>query len=424
MKIGILTEFKELNPGHSLSGVISNQCRMLERFGHEVHLLVAQEYKSNFPEPPNVSIDKVVPRCNQIDYHFEKDLTEEHRVFIDNVLVPFYKQELVKYDVIFTNDLIFTGWLLPYQLGLEKVIQETKQVFFLHFIHSVPPRIEMAQWDWRDIRRLLPNHKLVSFTQHNKGLIQSTYKAQPDDVVVIPHIIDPRVEGDFCQGAWDLIDQMPNILQGDIVCVYPASTDRLRAKQVQVHLALFDSFKRRNMRCALVIANQWATGRDPQEQKDKYIKFGEVLGLHYGVEFIFTSDIKPEYQAGISKKMLRDLHSCANLFVLPSVEEAYCLVGPEAAHTGQYLVANNDVGAFHEIYGDCCHYISFGSMEHSDFYGKSGDYVAEYMDKVSVRVLEGMRNDLAIQAKTRCRIQNNMDAIYLKYYEGVINGER
>lgn len=425
MRICLLTDFLDFNRGYSVAGVVSNLCRMFHRYGHEVHLYVGETYKDTFEAPQNAILHKSTPRFTQMDYKFEKDLTQEHKECIRDRIVPFMKSELPQYDLVITQDATFTGWLLPYFLGLEGCIEETKNTRFLHLLHSLPPRVPMKEWDWRDISRLnkYGNHKIVSFTAHNKKLIEETYKAKPEEVVVIPHIVDIRIEHDFCQESCDIIDKMPNILFGDVVCVYPASTDRLRAKQVYACIGLFDGFKRRNMRCALVIANQWATGRVPQEDKEKYINLGKGLGLKYGEEFIFTSDIDDRYNNGLSKRVLNDLYGCANLFIFPSIEESWGLVSLEGSLCGQYLVANDDVGCFHEIYGSCAHYIPFGSLEHSDFYGKSGDYVAEYLDKKSLEILIGMRDDKAIQMKTRTKCKYNMDQIYLSFYEPLL-GEK
>ena len=416
MRISILTTFRNLNSGYSLCSVVYYQCRMLERMGHQVDLLVNETFEDTYPAPPNVNIRRCIPDMPQKDYNKTQDLTEEHKQYIDK-LAPILVDILKDYDVCLTQDIVYIGWHMPHALALQKVSPQTQHCLFLHFINSVPPRCaKNTTYDWWDINKYTPNHKLVSFTEHNKKLIMDWYLANEDQVVVIPHSRDPRIENNFCQETWDLIDDMPNILQGDIVCVYPASTDRLNPKQVHIVLGLFDAFKRRNMRCALVIANQWATGRCPKENIEKYKNLGIGLGLRYGEEFLFTSEWRaPKYETGISREMLSNLRKCANFFPFPTIEEAYGLVGLEAALDGQYLVMNSDVGCFKEIYGESAHYEAFGAIEQNSVKGMTYEQVVVYLDDMSQRILEGMKKDKTCMAKTHIRCQNNMDKIYFIY---------
>jgi len=388
---------------------------MLERMGHSVDILVNEKFQDKYPVPPNVGIRKCIPDMDQKDYALESQLTEEHKLYVEK-LAPILVDVLKDYEICITMDISFIGWHMPHFLALERAAEQTRHCLFLHFINSVPPRFPTPQYDWRDIGRLGANHKIVSFTAHNRDILAHWYKTQPEDVLVIPHITDPRIENNFCQETWDLIDDMPNILQGDIVCVYPASTDRLNPKQVHIVLGLFDAFKRRNMRCALVIANQWATGRCPKENIEKYKNLGIGLGLRYGEEFLFTSEWRaPKYETGISREMLSNLRKCANFFPFPTIEEAYGLVGLEAALDGQYLVMNSDVGCFKEIYGESAHYEAFGAIEQNSVKGMTYEQVVVYLDDMSQRILEGMVKDKTCMAKTHIRCQNNMDKIYFIY---------
>lgn len=417
-KIGILTDLTSFNQAYSVCNVVYNQCIMLERFGHDVTLLVADTYENTFSEPANIKIKHIVPRFTQVDYRHEQTLTEEHKQAITNI-VPLFKQELSQYDIVFVHDMIYLGYHLPYFLSLEQSQEETQKVKFYHFIHSIPPRWDVPEWQWRDLNRLnkYNNHQLVSFTTYNVNLLKHYYKT--DNVIVIPHIRDIRIENDFAKESWQIIDMMPNILQADIVSIYPASAERLRAKQVQTIIGIFDAFKRRNMSCALVCPNQWVTKRVARENLDRYKQFATMLNLKYGQEFIFTSEI-PAFEFGLSKKILSDLYKCGNLFIFASIEETFGLTGLEAALNKQYIVANSDVGTFQEIYKDNVHYEQFASLEKNKFKGWSGEQVAKYLDEVAVRILDGMKQEKSIMCNTHVRQTYNLDKIYLQYYERIL----
>ena len=80
-KIALLSNMMEFNPGYSLTGIIKDQARMLQEYGHEVHLFVNSAYHGeSFSE--NVILHKSVPFAHLKDYHRRAQITEEHKEIV------------------------------------------------------------------------------------------------------------------------------------------------------------------------------------------------------------------------------------------------------------------------------------------------------------------------------------------------------
>lgn len=407
MKVALLTNFQEFNMGYSLTGIVKDQAKMLSRHGHEVHLFVNTQYHGeSFSE--DVILHKQIPFAHLIDYKSKNDVTEEHQEIIEktkDVLVS----ELQTFDVAFTHDFIFTGWFLIYGLACKKATPELPNLRWLHWIHSVPTRGS----DWWAIKEFGNNHKLVYPNETDRIRTAEAYRGEISDVRVIHHIKDLRTWFDFDPETWEFIDLHPAVMQADIVQIYPASTDRLSAKRVDYVMRIFSTLKRRGRSVCLVIANQWATGRQPRENVAHYQEIASRNGLKLNEEVVFTSEWKEEYMTGIPKRILRELFQCSNLFVFPTREESFGLVVPEAALSGGVLlVLNRSLQMQYEVAGYTGLYFDFGSY-HLNW---SADNEKKYLDDLAFIIQGRMKENESIQSKTYMRKFYNMDYLYQAQY--------
>ena len=417
--IAILTSFKEFNPGYSLTGIVEDQVRMLTSHGHTVHLYVVADFndaseKTLFEHDPwvrdKVVIKKKIPQANLIDYSSESALTNDHRKVI-NEMGEIMPELLAETPIVFTHDLIFTGWNLPYGLGVLKACQNPAMAnhAWMHWVHSIPS----AMRDFWNIRKFGHRHKIVYPNKVDSQRVAEQFKGTVEDIVVIPHIKDYRSFWEYSKSTYDFIEDFPGCMRADIVQVYPASTDRLKAKRVDKIITMFSHIKNIGFKVCLVIANQWATGKQRKEDIESYYKKIRLAGLELNKEVIFTSEWREEFATGIPRRMLRELMLMSNLFIFPTREETFGLVGPEAAMCGLEMVVNRSLPMMMEVQGGCGIYAEFGSFERPL---QVPTTEKEYFKALSHLIIGRMRRSEAIASKTFNRQKYNWDNLYEKYY--------
>jgi len=421
MKIAILSNFKEFNPGYSLSGIVSDQCRMLKSHGHEVDCFVAATFKDNSPRPEEVKLRKVVPHPALTDYRQKDRITEKHLELVKEVK-DMLLAHIPEYDFVITHDWIFTGWNMPYALGIQeacKTLRKSK-VRWAHWIHSVPT----AMQDWWSIRDYGPGHKIIYPNKMDRTMVAENFRGRPEDVRVIPHIKDLRSFWEFDPETCRFIDDHPGLMNADVVQVYPASTDRLEAKQLKYVLLMTAAIKRSGFSVFLCIANQHYRGKEPEATVDQYIKVGRRNGLEYGKEFVFSAQWdRDKYGLGLPRRILREIMLCQNLFIFPTREESYGLVAPEVALSagGCLIVFNKSLAMMMEVSGMTGIYADFGSFS-TVLNIKDSEGEKSYLDNLAWLILGRMRSNEAINQKTFYRQNSNWDTIYNRYY-GPMFGE-
>lgn len=476
--VALLTNFMEFNPGHSLTGIVIDQAHMLVRHGHKVFIYVSEQFNPKYNEdsglsgilkkyPGQLQIQEKTKFMHLIDYTTQEDITPDHvrqaREWGEDLALDLIDNNI---HVVYTHDFIFTGWNLPFAQALKTTqdlfYSEDYYCAFYHWIHSVPS----AHRDWWNIEKYGPNHQIVFPNRTTIMQVAENFNTTPARVRIIPHIKDIRTWYDFSSRTMDFLDKYPSILSSDVVQVYPCSTDRLSAKQLDIVIRIFGEFKKMKMNVCLIAANQWATGRQPMENIRKYTHLAVQQGLEYGKEFLFTSeflsheDIAEEiyacdtdsgldevrekmkgmgivpkgwqqqgetleekqmtlcefvrpYARGIDRRMLRELQLCSSLFVFPTKEESFGLVGPESSFSGCLNVNNRSLTMMSEVMGHMAPSFDFGSfhMIHEPTQDQG------YIHQVAVAILHRLFMNESVLTKNYCRIRYNMDHLYFRYYK-------
>lgn len=421
MKIAILTTFMEFNPGYSLTGIVKDQITMLLKYGHEVHLYVNEQYNDKTPiieytPETEFHLHKEIPFAHLKDYSAKHQLIKEHRPVVEkmSVLVRF---GLDDYDVIITHDLVFTGWNMIYALGIIEGTKDAPKPSWLHWIHSIPS----ANYDWWNIRAYGPRHKLVYPNKTDQRKCAEQYQGFDDHVVVIPHIKDLRTWFDFCPETCKFIEDFPKVMRAKIVQILPASADRLASKRVKEVIQIFGNLKKRAGSVCLVVANQWATGKNAREKTEQYFEIARQCNLEPMEEVIFTSEWEsPTYETGIPKRMVRELFQCSNLFIFPTREESFGLAVPEASLSGGCLmVLNRSLPQQIEISNNEAVYFDFGSHEMPNYKPECG--WDKYLNDLATIIFRKMTLNESITTRTFMRRKYNMDYLYYAHYEPIMS---
>lgn len=415
MKIAILTNFMEINPGYSLTGIVEDQITMLVRHGHDVHLFVNEKFSPQDSHSLNgAALHKTIPFSHLVDYEDADQMSDEH-FQVANRVCNLIANELADFDFIYTHDWALTGWNLPYARGIYEVSRKrsVRHVRWLHWIHSIPS----AGRNWWNIKMYGPAHKLVFPNKTNQVHVAAQFHGEMDDIRVIPHIKDLRSWFEFHPDTWEFFDEFPTVMQSEITQIYPAGSDRLTHKRVDVLIKLFAYLKRKGKSVSLIIANQWATGRQPKENIEHMIRLAVRNGLRRNEDIIFTSDWDKRFENGIPRRILREIMLCCNLFIYPTREESFGLVGPESALSGaKMMVLNKSLDMQMEVHGFTGLYCNFGSFEQGF---DPPDLDAYYSDLASL-IIAKMKHDDAVQSATHHRLTHNMDALYHNYYEPIM----
>lgn len=415
MKIAILTNHMEMIPGFSLTGLIQDQCRMLSRYGHEVHLFVNEQFNPNsYPvglDGLNVKIEKKVPFAHLIDYQSQNDLSDDH-VKTVVAITEMLKKELAGFDCAFTHDWIFQGWYLPYGLGCIKAARALPGCQFMHWIHSVPSGFR----DWWHIRQYGPNHTLIYPNETDRLYVAEQFRGAIENVRTIHHIKDLRTWFDFCPTTCDIINKVPALMQADIVQILPASADRLSAKRVRETSLIFSKFKKMGLQVCLFISNQWATTRTHKESVERYLDIAYTAGLTEH-EIVFSSGLDQKYEIGLPKQVIRELFQLSNLFIFFTREESFGLVIPEACLAGGVLLVNNEsLQMQKEIAIQSGLYFNMGSNRINHVIPDEDKYFSE----IAMIIWGRMKQNEAVMSKTLMRQRYNMDNIYNQEYTPVM----
>jgi glycosyltransferase involved in cell wall biosynthesis len=407
MNIAIISPLKSLDPSYSVAGVIKNQCSVLSKFHHNVTLIVDEEYSGPGLGLQGVSLLKILPSSTLIDYKSKLTLSKEHEELANSIALVL-SARLSNFDVVFTHDLIFTGWMLPYALSIMVLAEEHPDLSWFHWIHSDP--CVQSPKDWWNMNHYNSNHTIVYPAIQTLSEISKVFNT--DKVINIPHILDLKQICRFSDQTKDIVDLLPALQTSDIIQISPISTDRLNSKGARELINLFGLLKKSGRSVCLVIANQFSGRREAQlvDPIYYYEKVARRCGLEPYTDFIFTSELfNGKYKEGIPQRTLFELMSLSNLFVMPSKSESFGLGLLEAMMASGVIVVANE-------------HLKLPIKQYTSFDFKAVNAVDQNININDMAplvdwIIEQLESNSVVKARTEIRKNFNPLTIYNTYYK-------
>jgi hypothetical protein len=412
MEICIVAPLKSADPTYSVAGVIKSQVALLATHRHKVTVIVNEDFSGS--GMPGAVLQKLLPSTELTDYKSKLNISKKHEEFANDVAV-ILSSRIPQYDIIITHDIIFTGWNLPYALALMSVAaeNENEDLRWFHWIHSFP----FSNRDWWDINHYAGNHTVVYPTKAALKQVGEAFNATK--IKCVPHVVDPRVINRFIDQTKDIIELVPAILSADIVQVYPAATDRFESKGIRELTNLFGMLKKAGHSVCLIIPNQFSGRRDNRliDPITYYENVARRCGLEPYVDYVFTSELMGgKYKDGLPQRVLFELMTLSNLFVIPSKSESFGLGLLEAVTSGTVVcVANEHLNLPIHQYTS----FDFKGPGESDMFIDASK-MSELVDWISN---EMMTNPI-VKTKTTVRQQFNPTAVYNNHYKKLLRTSR
>lgn len=408
MEICIIAPLKSSDPTYSVAGVIRTQAAILAAHRHKVTIIVNEDYSG--PGIQGASLQKILPSAELVDYRSKLNISAAHEELANDIAV-LLSSRVSQFDVVFTHDLIFTGWYLPYALAIMSVSAENEDtnLKWFHWVHSFP----FSTKDWWDLNYYAGDHTIVYPNPVSLDCISDIFNTTK--VISIPHALDPRAIHRFTDPAKDIVELVPSLLTADIVQIYPAATDRFESKGIRELTNLFGLLKKSGRSVCLVIANQFSGRREARlvDPVYYYENVARRCGLEPYVDYIFTSELfSGKYVDGVPQRVLFELMALANLFVIPSKSESFGLGLLEAVMAGTVVCVANE-------------HLNLPIKQYTSFDFKSPSSPDQFINIRSMSelvdwIINEMDNNQVVKAKTLVRQQFNPISIYNNYYKPLL----
>jgi hypothetical protein len=126
-----------------------------------------------------------------------------------------------------------------------------------------------------------------------------------------------------------------------------------------------------------------------------------------------------------SHKVVLDLFTLSNVFVMPSKSETYSLVAQEAMLKGNLCIFNHDFSPFRQIYGQNAIYRQFDGAN-IGFDGHDGEIKTEWPEpqdaarRHALNIKYYLEADKVLKGKTWVRIHRNPDAVFRNSLEPLL----
>ncbi len=357
-RVAILTSLIDFSPAYSLTGIILDQARMLEEHGYDYHLFVLKGFNGRDKErakgegwPKNISYSLAQTKLHP--YKTGEPAKESFEADVEKHAVA-YREAIKDFDVVITHDLMFIDSHLVQNAAIRKCVDEFPSKRWLHWIHSAPSGLPREEPSYPSSLRFqgCPNSTYVYLNNKQKQDVANHFRIQVRDIGVVYNPVDIRQRLGFSKETCSVIEDC-NLLDHDILQVYPISTPRWASKGVPQLCTIWGHWVKRGIKAKLFIINAHCTQEKDEQVVRKIEEYAERCGLSPGVDFFLSSRYASEksiecddsldldgWNYSVPQNVVRELTMIANLFVFPSESECCSLIQAENAMLGKTMVLN------------------------------------------------------------------------------------
>lgn len=416
MQVAILTMFTGLSTTYSLVNVVADQLKMLLRAGVTVKVLVSEtcpdEERTGVFRDPRVQWVKITNTLHGQPirwYDYSGATGPVHDTFYAeaDAIAADFVHHLRDVDVCILHDILYQGWHLVHNVALRRAKAQLPRLRFLAFTHSLPVnRPKHLEEPFAARFTDLPGTRFVYPTHSGLSALARQYDVPEGRCAAVYNTV-PLLES--LGSEVQALAQQVDLLGPEILIVYPARLTT--GKRLEKVAALAGSIQATTERNTQVIFCDFPSADIPAKLYKEMIRTeGRQYGLEEG-DVVFTSDLG--YENGFPRQGVLDLFQLSNLYLCPSYSESFGLTVLEAASRGNFLVLNEAVPALQELGTALGAYFmrwdarNFGFDTHETYNPSEQEYYAEH----SRRIVDRMRQDTSLTAKTKVRTQYNLDWI-------------
>ncbi len=427
MKVSILTMFHGLSQLYSLVNVVAEQVQMLLDHDYEVSLIVSEDCKKS--ERFGIFLDERIkwvriPHTRngmQIELHdYSNPEAPLHESFYQEaaLFAEFFVQALEDSDVCIMHDILYQGHLYVYNIGIRLAQKHLPNLRFLACSHSFPANRPINPSE-NSAGRYTPMENTLFIYPSYSGISALAKQYQvPEGLCRVIYTTVPLVSS--CCDDVKKLHAKVNLLDTELLIVYPGRLTT--GKKFEKVAALAGTLKRVGEKTTKVIFCDFPSADVPPEEYRDAIRYvGDFYGLAQE-DMVFTSE--QGWTDGFSRQGVMDLFRLSNLYICPSMSEAFSLTTLEAASNGNFLILNQSVPALEEAGTALGAYFLQWDARHYG-YNKRQQYTPSeraYYEKHAPVILQKMREESVCNAKTIMRTRFNQEWVWNNQLEPLLKG--
>lgn len=417
MKVAILTMFSSLDSTYSLVGVVADQLQMLLSHNISVKLVVSETCPDS--DRPGIFSDSRIEWVkvkSSIDgtpirlYDYSNPESELHDTFYNEAkfFAAEFEKALKDVDVCMMHDILYQGGHYVHNIAIRMAQKNLPDVRFLSFTHSLPNKRPLHVSEAMSGRYtpmentffIYPSRSGITSLaqQYNvpEGFCRTVYNSAP-----VMNYVDESVQK---------LHQQTSLLNTEYLIVYPGRFST--GKKFEKVAALAGTIKRLSEKTAKVVFCDFPCADTPADEYKAAIYYvADFYGLDRD-DVVFTTDFG--YPHGFPRAGVLDLFSLSNLFICPSLSEAFSVTLLEAASKGNFLVVNECVPSLREAGEALGAYFMKWDAKYTD-YNMIQQYTPSeraYYERHSAEIIRMMREDKVCLAKTTIRNRFNPEWIW------------